>query len=743
MNGSPYLRLAVIRPSLAALQLATAFVMCSALLAPLVRGQSEGERYTKVARSFSDEFSEEAPEIAVRLVDRVVELRDPRGITLLMRQAEEIAERYAATLESTDAHLREIAHLGLNLSSSLRDSGAAEAGVDRRSPVRSQIASAASSASNLRRVLSQVKDLTAQRKSLNRLRNQLSKLEGDARDLAKKSRDRRAGAFLQRVVALAARMSARLSSLDEVLSLRTVRLSLLESLAAGAARLIETLPAAERPSHMRWLIAQAKPVPARHGRDITPDAWTRRAAYLRALGHLGGPPEIEHLTSWLEDVVQRIRDLEHAIEHEEDEAYALARRMRQTKLSSDPGKKEVERQQRLQTIESLKRTILGQWHLREVIKSTLAEVLAGLARAGLEDELRTAITAFFEVANPQVRRHLVDTLGATGSRGAVEMLIERASEEEDPFVLSVVIDSLGRLARPEAIPFIREQGLKHDLWNVRAASIEALSKIPAPASVEALIQVLETGEGRLQDDAELALSALTGRSFHGNAALWRRYWSEKATGFDFVAHARTMEAARREREEDQASRGGTSFYGIRTSSERIVFVLDVSGSMNQKIGTSKTTKLDIARKELESAVTALPDGAKFNIVFYDGNIRRWSKQMAVADGLSGERVGQFLEERIRARGATNLFGGLEEVFAIAGRGSSDRYYEPAVDTIFFLTDRRPSAGEYQEAGDILRFVREWNRLNRIVIHTIGVGKDQYRKLLEGLAEQNGGQYVAR
>jgi len=67
-------------------------------------------------------------------------------------------------------------------------------------------------------------------------------------------------------------------------------------------------------------------------------------------------------------------------------------------------------------------------------------------------------------------------------------------------------------------------------------------------------------------------------------------------------------------------------------------------------------------------------------------------------------------------------------------------YEVEVDTIFFLSDGRPSHGHYTDPQDILRAVQEANALRRIVIHTIGIGEYQ-RGFMQALADQNGGVFV--
>ena len=92
-----------------------------------------------------------------------------------------------------------------------------------------------------------------------------------------------------------------------------------------------------------------------------------------------------------------------------------------------------------------------------------------------------------------------------------------------------------------------------------------------------------------------------------------------------------------------------------------------------------------------------------------------------------------LETYLGARqsgGGTNLWSGLKRALTHEG-----------VDSIFLLSDGEPSLGEFTEMRDILRETEKLNRLRRITIHCISVGRDS--RLLKRLAADTGGRYVRR
>jgi len=63
-----------------------------------------------------------------------------------------------------------------------------------------------------------------------------------------------------------------------------------------------------------------------------------------------------------------------------------------------------------------------------------------------------------------------------------------------------------------------------------------------------------------------------------------------------------------------------------------------------------------------------------------------------------------------------------------------------LDTVFFLSDGRPSVGKLVDTNEIRKEVRRHNEVFRIVIHTIAIGEFQ-KEFLQQLAEENGGVFV--
>jgi hypothetical protein len=171
---------------------------------------------------------------------------------------------------------------------------------------------------------------------------------------------------------------------------------------------------------------------------------------------------------------------------------------------------------------------------------------------------------------------------------------------------------------------------------------------------------------------------------------------------------------------EMAGAGGPGYYGIATDSKRVCFVVDASGSMQGR-------RLAIAKTELQKAISGLTDEHEFNVIFYSHEPRAWGDELARASEDARERVKTHIFAQT-AGGGTNIFDSV--MLALK---------DPAVDTVFLLTDGHAGAGAVMEPGAMRAAILKANA-RRVVIHCVGLGSHD-RELLAGLAGDNGGRYV--
>ncbi len=180
---------------------------------------------------------------------------------------------------------------------------------------------------------------------------------------------------------------------------------------------------------------------------------------------------------------------------------------------------------------------------------------------------------------------------------------------------------------------------------------------------------------------------------------------------------------------EQRSRYGTlqprTFYGIAIFSRSMVFILDVSGSMD----------IDEARRQLKNAYHSLKSEEAFNIIVYSDSIQTWQSGLVYASQENKQKADEWLSD-IKSGGATNVYAALQKAFEIA-------YQKTKAETMYFLSDGLPTAGVEQDPARILVAVKKWNQDKKIIIHTIGLGPHQDEFFLSRLAQENQGKYFVR
>ncbi len=299
------------------------------------------------------------------------------------------------------------------------------------------------------------------------------------------------------------------------------------------------------------------------------------------------------------------------------------------------------------------------------------------------------------------------------------------------------------------------------VWQVRAAARECLVALRCTPIIPVLIQGLKAELGRKKDPWALdirlhkTLEGLTGQSVTmGKIELWESFWRKGGPSFRFApADKQAAAAAAKDKGRYQ------KFFKIDIESDRILFILDFSGSMKlplklkQEQGTSAapsdsktTTKAQMVVSEMRRMVMALPDNTLFNIIVFNEDVQVWRSEgnrpalVRLDDAARDDLLARFLDS-LSPRGLTNLYGALDKAFDFGGRGLSDKYYQAGFDTIYILSDGAPTTGKVTDTDEILRLVNEVNRLKRITIHAITFGDINQMRFLGKLAEQNGGRHI--
>ena len=326
-----------------------------------------------------------------------------------------------------------------------------------------------------------------------------------------------------------------------------------------------------------------------------------------------------------------------------------------------------------------------------------------------------------------------------------------------------VDESLGRqptgatlALRDQVLTKLEELLVRDQIWQVRSAAAFSLAILKCKPVVPALIRGLDAELQRKKDPWEMdvrldrLLEGLTGQSVvRGSVAPWKDFWAREGATFTVRPATKPGDAA-------PAADKYERFFDLQVESDRVLFVLDFSGSMAEPVQLQarttgaapgvKTTKAALVTSELKKLILSLPDGALVNLVVFGDEVRIWRQEgnrpalVRLDDETRDDLLGNFLDN-LRPSGSTNLYGALETALGFGDRGLYDKYYAAGFDTLYVISDGAPTAGKIVDKDEIRRRVREANNLRKIAIHCITFGDRNDTDFLRPMAEENGGRHI--
>ncbi len=316
---------------------------------------------------------------------------------------------------------------------------------------------------------------------------------------------------------------------------------------------------------------------------------------------------------------------------------------------------------------------------------------------------------------------------------------ERAESQKK--LKMAALDALGFQDDDDAaLPLAKILHDDHASKEERLLAIKSLARLERQIAIQPMIEAIAL-KGEIGEAALKALKDLTGSAPGNSRDDWNKWWQESGKSLSTLVKKKHEQAG--DDKEPGEKKGGTNFYGITTRSKRLVYVLDVSGSMNEVAGlTGQISRIQAAKKELIASIRSLPEDANFNIIFYDDTVSVWKPKMVTATKEVKAEAVKWTEE-VKAVGATNIFDALEKAFEMAGRGTKDSRNTVALDTIYLLSDGQPNRGRLIEPSTIISEMSRMNDQKKVRIHTIGIGKDHNAEFMRRLAALTGGSYVAR
>ncbi|RMH03860.1 MAG: VWA domain-containing protein [Planctomycetota bacterium] len=362
----------------------------------------------------------------------------------------------------------------------------------------------------------------------------------------------------------------------------------------------------------------------------------------------------------------------------------------------------------LEQVRPLRRSARGEW------LADYARCLALCGASAIEDLRELA-----ERRDPVVRAEAVYALvqldAAGGEAFGRRILADRRQPAEARVAALRGLDARrSPFARPEALRWLAQSD-QSLLWECLAV----LRRNPDLADAPYLVDLLHRRSGRAANEAVRLLQRLTGYKVGRDPEAWR-YWllKHEAEGTPFRAPAASAD--------DQTV--SVAWHGIPILGEKVVFVLDSSGSMEAPLAENPgETRGSRAVAELLRLLPQLPERAEFDLIFFESSVHSFAHRLVSRRPETLAEAAAWLRRR-RFAGATNLSGGLREAFAREG-----------VEEIFLLSDGEPSAGEVTDPDRIAAQVRRWNRWRNVRLNTVSFGAPAAaRDFLADLARNHDG-----
>jgi hypothetical protein len=292
---------------------------------------------------------------------------------------------------------------------------------------------------------------------------------------------------------------------------------------------------------------------------------------------------------------------------------------------------------------------------------------------------------------------------------------------------------------------------------VRAAALRGLSELLGDESLPAIFHAFcGDPSARVRYDAWLALTKVAKEDLPCDPAAWESFWTKLAG--EVAEGEKNPWGTAFPKIEPKAGRAG-NFFGIPLLGDRICFVLDTTDDMRtswnidfeaearkppgERMPDSERgkTRWTLVRAYVMQCLEALPEATELGFVFFDKKATPWPDDGQLLRNTAKARAdAQSALERAPLGTSTAMYEGLAAGWGFV-RGGDLANFEKGADTIVFVTDGVPTAGEMSGRSARLRD-EVWlvATLRNVRFHTVGLHNHDY-ELLKAMARDSGGLYV--
>ena len=211
-------------------------------------------------------------------------------------------------------------------------------------------------------------------------------------------------------------------------------------------------------------------------------------------------------------------------------------------------------------------------------------------------------------------------------------------------------------------------------------------------------------------DAKLKTAAAAADAATSNLAAMRKSGDELATARASIIDLQGQKAKLADKYDKLKAETDSRFAGIALTGRRVVFLVDISGSM--KLIDDKTPAPDkwpTVVETLDKVMRSLAELEQFQVILFSskaGYLLEGTDWLAFEKEKSISRVHDAMT-KTQPKGDTNIFVAFEEAF---------RYREKGLDTIYLFSDGLPTSGPGLTVAQDKALVREQDRSEVLASH---------------------------
>ena len=270
--------------------------------------------------------------------------------------------------------------------------------------------------------------------------------------------------------------------------------------------------------------------------------------------------------------------------------------------------------------------------------------------------------------------------------------------------------------------------LFHKDWREASRCIALMPLLDADMAVPMLVEGLNqwvaatnAGEGsrRVVHECRQALTLFAGRDLGLNPEIWAKWWRLQSDPEVVAAPAAVQSAS-------------ATFFGLRPVSDKLLFLIDRSGSMREGYGP-QNSRFDEAVDRLLYTLRDLGEKTQFRVVLFSDGIKTFDTELTLATEGNLKSLKAWAH-RVGTGGGTDLAGGVQGAFPGLTTGKLDPN-EIDVDTVIVLCD-----GETENPDWVAPWLARYNDAARLKFHCVNLG-GKPGGVLEALAKGSGGRFV--